>query len=84
MSHLIGTIPILSKGKKIVLILLSLASLSFAGETKKVDCKEYLERGDYYLDNRDVQDGKLKATAYYLRYQICKDLEKEQAKEEKK
>lgn len=70
--------------KKMVLILLALASLSFAEETKKEDCKEYLKSGDYYLNNRDVQDAKLKATAFYLRYQICKDLEKEQAKEGKK
>lgn len=64
--------------KKMVLILLALASLSFAEETKKEDCKVYLERGD------DLLKGDPKAVSYYLRYQICKDLEKEQTKEGKK
>ncbi len=73
--------------KKMVLILLALASLSFAEETKKEDCKEYLKSGDYYLNSSSSSNDpqvKLKATPYYLRYQICKDLEKEQTKEGKK
>ena len=84
---MISIIPKLSKVKKMkkmVLILLALASLSFAEETKKEDCKEYLKRGDDRLNTRNDPQGELKATAFYLRYQICKDLEKEQTKEGKK
>lgn len=69
--------------KKLVLVLVALASLSFAADQKKEDCSKYLEYADSLekqgydgnrpeMSNYNIQ----KATANYLRYQICKDLEK--------
>jgi hypothetical protein len=69
--------------KKLVLLLVALASLSFAADQKKEDCSRYLEYGDSLknkgydgsspeMSNYNIQN----AIATYLRYQICKDLEK--------
>lgn len=73
--------------KKIVLVLVALASLSFASE-KKEDCMKYIKNGDYYLDGTESKSGHMTeerklmysniATANYLRYQICKDLQKKE------
>ena len=71
--------------KKLVLLLVALASLSFAADEKK-DCSQYLNKGDHKLEELSSSSGYMtaerklqysnEATAYYLRYQICKDLEK--------
>lgn len=69
--------------KKIVLVLIALASFSFASE-KKEDCMSYVKEGDFYVqraeNDRDDQRKAVYAslaTANYLKYQICKDLQKE-------
>lgn len=68
--------------KKIVLVLIALASFSFASE-KKEDCMSYVKEGDSYVERAEKdRDDQRKAvyaslaTANYLKYQICKDLQK--------
>lgn len=69
--------------KKLVLLLVAFASLSFAADEKKEDCSRYIEYGDsFYKKSYDGNSPELSnynmqnAIASYLRYQICKDLEK--------
>ena len=70
--------------KKLVLVLVALASLSFAADEKKEDCSKYLKEGDNYIERANRSSFPVidrafyssLATSNYLRYQICKDLEK--------